>query len=251
MALYAVSDLHVLGAEDPLYRALLGILRDRAREGDTVVLAGDLFDLFVGNKQVFTGRYKEFFSELEAAGRRGVKIHYIEGNHDFHLRGAFAKLPGFTLHSREFELELGGRRFFFAHGDLVDRKDYGYRALRAVFRSPVMKAAVSVMPDKWVEWVGAKTAGVSKGREHRQFTQLPPGRLEYLRNTYRSFAAERLANGYDFVVMGHCHDLDEKSFVIGSRSGQYINVGYPRAHGSFLSWAPGDERIQRERLPEV
>jgi UDP-2,3-diacylglucosamine hydrolase len=249
MALYAVSDLHIRGAEDPLYRSLLSLLRDRAQEGDTVVLAGDLFDLFVGNKQVFVARYREFLDELSAAGRRGVTIHYIESNHDFHLRGAFAGIPRFALHSREFDLEIGGHRFFFAHGDLVDRKDYGYRALRLFFRSPLMKAAVALMPDAMVEWVGARSASVSKGREHRQPTQLPPGRLEYLRNTYRSFAAERLARGYDFVVMGHCHDLDEKSFVIGSRQGQYINVGYPRAHGSFLSWAPGDERIQRERLP--
>jgi UDP-2,3-diacylglucosamine hydrolase len=250
MSLYAVSDLHVQGSDDPLYRSLLSLLRDRAREGDTVVLAGDLFDLFVGNKQVFTERYREFFRECEAAGHRGVTIHYVEGNHDFHLREAFAGLPGFHLHSREFDLELGGRKFFFAHGDLVDRKDYGYRALRVAFRSRLMKAAFAAMPDRMLEWVGEQTARRSKGRDYRHpSAKLPPGRLEYLRNTYRSFAAERLAHGYDFVVMGHCHDLDEKSFVIGSRAGQYINVGYPRAHGSFLSWSPGDERIQREKLP--
>ena len=73
--------------------------------------------------------------------------------------------------------------------------------------------------------------------------------MERLRNLYRSYAAERIARGCDFVVMGHCHDLDEKSFVIDGRPGQYVNVGFPRAHGSFLSWSPGDERIQRERLP--
>jgi UDP-2,3-diacylglucosamine hydrolase len=249
MALYAVSDLHILGAEDPLYRSLLALLRDRAREGDTVVLAGDVFDLFVGNKRVFAERYREFFAALRETGARGVRIHYIEGNHDFHLRRAFDGIPGLELHAREFGLETGGRRFFFAHGDLVDRKDYGYRALRLFFRSPLMKAALAVMPCSMVEWVGARAAAASKGRAHRLPTQLSAGRLESLRNAYRSFAAERLARGYDFVVMGHCHDLDEKSFVIGSRSGQYINVGYPRAHGSFLSWAPGDERIQRERLP--
>src|SRR3954471_11028327 len=102
MALYAVSDTHIWGPEDPLFRSLLRLLRDRAEAGDTVVLAGDLFDLFVGNKRVFLERYREFLTELEAAGRRGVRIHYIEGNHDFHLRGVFARIPGFALHSRDF-----------------------------------------------------------------------------------------------------------------------------------------------------
>jgi UDP-2,3-diacylglucosamine hydrolase len=251
MALLAVSDLHIEGPGDPLYRSLLRLLRDRARESDTVVLAGDLFDLFVGNKQVFLEKYREFFSELEAAGRRGARIHYIEGNHDFLLKGAFARIPGLQLHSSDFELELDGRRFFFSHGDLVDRKDYGYRFLRVMFRSPLMKALVAVVPGAWLEWVGHRSSQASRESKPRLPAQLPTGRLEYLRNTYRSFAAERLARGCDFVVMGHCHDLDEKNFVIDGRGGQYVNVGYPRVHGSFLSWNPGDERIQRERLPEA
>jgi UDP-2,3-diacylglucosamine hydrolase len=251
MALYAVSDTHITGPGDPLFRSVLTILRDRARAGDTVVLAGDLFDLVVGRKRVFMERYREFFSELEAAGRRGVRVHYIEGNHDFHLRGVFTKVPGFVLHGREFELVLGGKKFFFAHGDLVDRNDYGYRALRLFFRSPIMKAAFALMPGSVLEWIGYHSARASKGAKYRLPAQLPTGRMEYLRTTYRSFAAERMARGADFVVMGHCHDLDEKSFVIGTRQGQYVNVGFPRVHGSFLSWSPGDERIQREKLPEA
>ena len=161
----------------------------------------------------------------------------------------FGKIPGLVVHRREFELELAGRRFFFAHGDLVDRKDYGYLALRAFFRSPLMRAFVAVMPGGVIDWIGHSSSRASSGAKPRLPAQLPQGRLEYLRNIYRSYAAERLAHGCDYVVMGHCHDLDEKSFVIGGRSGQYVNVGYPRAHGSFLSWAPGDENIQREKLP--
>ena len=131
----------------------------------------------------------------------------------------------------------------------MDRNDYGYRALRIFFRSPLMKAAFALMPGGMLEWIGRQSARVSKGTKYRLPAQLPPGRMEYLRNIYRSYAAERLAHGADYVVMGHCHDLDEKSFVIGARQGQYVNVGFPRVHGSFLSWSPGDERIQREKLP--
>jgi hypothetical protein len=51
--------------------------------------------------------------------------------------------------------------------------------------------------------------------------------------------------------MGHCHDLDEMQFNIGGRPGQYINIGYPRAHGSYVSWNVGDPVIAREKMPEV
>lgn len=250
MPLYAISDLHVRGPDDPLYRSLLLLLKDRARAGDTVVLAGDLFDLYVGNKRIFRERYREFFEAATEAGGRGVGMHYIEGNHDFQLKGAFSGVPGMTVHSLDFELKIEGKRFYFSHGDLVDPKDYGYRALRLFFRSPFMRAFVALVPDSWVEWIGQTSSRRSRDAKPRLPASLPRERLEYLRNTYRSYAADRLAQGADFVVMGHCHDLDEKCFVIDGRPAQYVNVGFPRVHGSFLSWSPGEERIVRERLPE-
>src|SRR4051812_19466072 len=113
MSLFAVSDLHIWGPDDPLYRSLLALLNERAGAGDVVVLAGDLFDLFIGGKKIFRDRYSEFFEALATAGQRGVEVHYIEGNHDFLLRRAYAGIPGLRIHVREVSLELSGRRFFF------------------------------------------------------------------------------------------------------------------------------------------
>lgn len=244
-----VSDLHIWGPEDPLYRSLLSLLKEKAQPGDTVVLAGDVFDLFVGNKKLFLERFSEFFSALRACGERGVRLHYIEGNHDFHLRGAFAGIPGFQVHSHHVALELGEKRFFVAHGDTVDRSDYGYRALRVFFRSPVMKALVYALPGSWLDKIGKESSRKSRGAKPLLPVELPIDRIERLRRIYRNFAVERMSEGYDFVVLGHCHDLDQASFKIGARSGQYVNVGYPRVHGSFLSWGPNEAEINREPMP--
>jgi len=211
-------------------------------------MAGDIFDLFVGNKRIFKQRYSLFLDSVFAACKRGVNVHYIEGNHDFLMRRVFSGVPCFHWYASHFRLGIGGREFFFAHGDLVDNQDYGYRFLRAFFRSLFMRLFVWLAPDSWIEWIGNSSSRASKGRKPRLPTGLPAERVQYLRNVYRSYAAERLAEGCDFVVMGHCHDLDEKSFLIDGREGQYVNIGYPRAHGSFLSWNEGDEKIRRERL---
>lgn len=246
MSLFAVSDLHVSGADDPLYSSLLALLNERAARGDVVVLAGDLFDLFVGNKKIFCDRYAGFFCALKEAGQRGVEIHYIEGNHDFLIRRAFSGIPGLHVHTHDVSLELDGRRFFFAHGDTADRRDYRYLALRLFLRSPILKAFVALAPGSLVDRIGR--GGSYRSRKGRP-AEFPPGRMERLRKIYRSYAAEKLTQGYDFVVLGHCHDLDEMNFQIGGRAGQYVNIGFPRAHGSFVSWQPGEERIQREKLP--
>jgi UDP-2,3-diacylglucosamine hydrolase len=249
MSLYAVSDLHVRGPDDPIYRSLLTLLNERAASGDVVVLAGDLFDLFVGNKKIFKDRYGEFYAALQSAGARGVEVHYIEGNHDFLIHKAFAGIPGLRIHPREVSLEIGGRKFFFAHGDMADRKDYRYRALRLFLRSPILRTFVALAPGELVDRIGRGSSDRSQKYRPRLPSELPLGRMESLRKVYRSYAAEKIAQGYDFVVLGHCHDLDEMSFQIGGRPGQYVNIGFPRAHGSFVSWQPGEERILREAMP--
>lgn len=248
MSLLVVSDLHISGTEDPLYHSLLSLLEKKAQKGDTVVLAGDLFDLFVGPKTIFTKTYSRFIQALEECGRRGVDCHYIEGNHDFHLDRVFRGMSHVKVYPKEFSLLLHQKRFYFAHGDLVLKNDYGYRVLRLLFRSKIMKVLFRVAPGKWVASFGNMSSRTSKKRHRR--SPMAIERLEEIRRSYRSYAAERLAEGFDFVVMGHCHDLDEMSFQIGGRKGQYVNVGYPRNHGSFVSWNPGDEKMQRERLPE-
>lgn len=249
MRLIVVSDLHIWGPEDPMYDALIRLLEQEAQSADTVILAGDLFDLFVGHKEIFLSRYQKFFDALKGASGRGVVVHYIEGNHDFLMRKAFRGIPNVKLHSREVTVEMGGKRFFVAHGDLVNSSDYSYRALRSFFRSPVMKAFVSLAPGKLLDVIGQTSSRRSRSRKPLLSAHLPTERMQKLRLVYRNYAAERLSEGFDFVVLGHCHDLDEKQFRIGGRCGQYINVGYPRVHGSFLSWTPEDEVIQRQPLP--
>ena len=101
----------------------------------------------------------------------------------------------------------------------------------------------------WLDWFGKTSSAVSRTRKPVLPASLSTEKIERLRKLYRSFAADQIKQGYDYVVMGHCHDLDEMCFHVDGRPGQYINVGYPRVHGSFLSWNSGDEKIQREALP--
>lgn len=248
MNLRVVSDLHIWGAEDPLYRALISLLSEKASAEDVVVLAGDIFDLFVGAKSIFTGQYAEFIRAVQDAGSRGVQIHYIEGNHDFQLESVFAQDRSLQLHAESVSLSLEGKRFFIAHGDLADREDRAYRFLRGALRSVPMKWVIRLVPDRLVDRVGKRSSQYSRGKKATLVEELPIEKRERLRTAYRSYAAERLCEGFDFVILGHCHDLDEKLFRLDGREGQYINVGYPRAHGSYLRWQSGESKVFREKL---
>jgi UDP-2,3-diacylglucosamine hydrolase len=249
MRFHVVSDLHIKGSDDPIYRSLLWLIRERARPGDVLVLAGDLFDLFVGGKKIFLKRYHDFFVALRDAGARGTRIHFIEGNHDFLIKHAFHGVHNLTLHSHHVSLEEGDKRFFIAHGDTADIKDYKYRALRIFFRSPIMRTFVTLAPGRLIDMIGQWSSQHSRGLKPLLFERLSIKHMERLRKTFRSYAAEKLTEGYDYVILGHCHDLDEMKFKFGNKLGQYVNVGYPRVHQSYLEWSPGDPYIQRTILP--
>jgi UDP-2,3-diacylglucosamine hydrolase len=175
----------------------------------------------------------------------GIEIHYIEGNHDFLIHRVFKNSERVRVYPKSASILLGQKRFFFAHGDTVDQEDIGYRFLRGFLRSPIAKLALAVVPGVVVDQIGRTSAKKSRCRSQH----LSLDRREILRKKFRSFAADRMREGHDFVVMGHCHDLDQMSFIVDGRKAQYINVGFPREHGSMLSWTPGDETIEREKLP--
>lgn len=247
MRLLAISDIHIKDERDPLYASTIRLI-ESTQKGDVLVLGGDIFELFVGKKQVFLERFSKFLAAVRAACHRAVEVHYIEGNHDFQLKEVYGDIPGVQLHELEFSKEINGKRFYFAHGDLADRRDYGYRFLRGFFRSLPFRAFVKVAPDRWIEAIGAGLGDQSRMGRPKSVMDYPGEKLEKLRTTYRNFAAEKVRQGFDFVVLGHCHDLDQKVFQIDGRKCQYINIGFPRIHGSFISWSPGADWIEREAL---
>lgn len=244
MRVLVVSDLHIWGADDPLYASLLQLARSLRRD-DTFVLAGDIFDVFVAKKKVFLAPYQEFWKALGDAVRAGAEVHYIEGNHDFHMKSALRKIHGLHVHGRDVKFQRKGKRFLIAHGDLADSRNRKYRALRILFRSPVMKLVVNASPGSLVKNVGERMSRFSRGRKPLLPQDLPAESLKELRKRYRNFAAERALEGFDFIIMGHCHDLDEMHFQVSGKTVQYVNVGYPRVHRSYLEWTPEDSKIRR------
>ncbi len=245
MQLLVFSDLHILDKNDPIYQKLLERLKNKISGGDILVFAGDIFDLFIGGKKIFRARYQDFFEILSTLKKKGVEIHYIEGNHDFLMKNIFC--DG-RLYARDFELTLEGKKFYFAHGDLVKTNDLRYRMVRSFLRSSAMKGFVYCAPDGLVDWIGKNWSRHSRTGKIFRFEDMPQDRAEKIRLEFRNFASEKIKQGFDFVVMGHCHDKDEMVLSSGEKNAQYINMGYPKVHGSYLTWSPGDPLICRENF---
>lgn len=234
------SDLHLQNPLDPLYPLFLKALNAPQNELDAVVLAGDIFDLFVGKNEHFYRENRDFFSQIETLVKRNVHVYYIEGNHDFHLQEKFTS-HGIRLHDESIVLSfMNQKKIFIAHGDLVDLSDDGYLRLRTFFRSSAVKWLVNHLPIKAVTFVADRLSREPAARTH----ELPENWLEAdrsrLRSIFHDFARQKNQQGYDYVVLGHCHDLDElKPF--------YFNMGYPPVHRQFLYYESiSDSLIRRQ-----
>lgn len=244
MKLVAISDIHIENTSDPIYEPVRDLVKREVDGRTCLVFAGDIFDFWVGDQRSLSRRYGEFLELLREKARAGAEIHYIEGNHDFHLKKAFRSISNIRVHAREISIDLGGKKLYVAHGDLVDRGDVGYLALRAFFRSPVIRLAARALPDRAVEAIGDTSARASR-KVNPRVAEEGSERLERTRRLFRNFAVEKIKQGYDYVILGHCHDSDEIKFRLGDREGQYLNVGYPKAHRKFIRWAPGDSFMEK------
>jgi len=210
-----------------------------------MVFAGDIFDLMVGSKEIFRQQYNLFFEMLATLGTQGVHLHYIEGNHDFHISGLFSKKPKVQVHLENVSLELDGKRFFVSHGDTANRADRKYLAYRRVMRSVPVHLLAQALPGRLVQKMGSRLSQASRSRGDRLEYCATGEAAERLRAIYRSYAVEKMQEGYDFVVLGHCHDRDEMRFSIGERTAHYMNVGYPPTHRSVVGWVSGSDRLIR------
>lgn len=229
--LWVFSDLHLSESEAPLYRSFIRTLDEPDSSNDVVVFAGDIFEIFVGNSAFFKKKHQLFFQALQALHRKNVKLYYIQGNHDFHLRDVFSECSVEVLDS---ELILG--KIYIAHGDLVDQGDRGYLWMRKLFRSPFTHVAVRLLPGRIIQQF-AETIARSDEQKERDLSS-KPGEVPAVRPLYRAFAEEKKRQGFDFVILGHCHDLDDLQPF-------YFNMGYPPVHRQFLFYTAESNSFRR------
>lgn len=241
---FAISDIHITNSKDPAYSKLIDLIH-KTVPGDVFYLGGDIFDFLVGDQPALRHEYSQFFSLIVDKKKSGVRFLYVEGNHDFHLDFLADEIE---VSSESFSLDFGGKRFYLAHGDLVDQEDKKYLILRSIFRSAFIRFTARALPDRAVLWVGDKASEASRNRNPRLLDERGPESLERIRKKFRRFSEDKIKEGFHFVVLGHCHDLDEKEFNSSSGQGHYMNIGYPKKHGRYVYWEPGLTRLERREF---
>lgn len=221
---YFISDCH-LGygtdreADRARERRLLVVLEkiaDEAKSGDAagLFIVGDLFDSWFEYRQVIPKRHIRTIAML-AKIREYIPVEYLMGNHDFGHKEYFEKELNIPIHSGDIEKVLNGKRFYIAHGDGKALNDRGYIILRSVLRNKFLLWGYSWLhPDIGI-WIAERMSGGSRAyTDNRDALQKQDG--------LRIYAEKKIAEGFDFVIMGHRHKVE---VIDIEGKGTYINLG--------------------------
>lgn len=225
-----VADCH-LDVHIPDQQRFASFLDRFPDEAQTLVLMGDLFNLWVAFENYEEDYHRDVLDSLARARARGVKILFIEGNREFFVAGG-PRASVFDEASAEVrDFAYGSRKLCLMHGDTVNLEDRRYLRWRAFSRGSFMKSLVRLLPG-WLGRALARSAEKSMRGTNRQYKKhFPEGACQ-------ARALEVFEKGADTLIMGHFHEEhvfihQDGSFV--SHEGDRIKPGGSPLLGTLIT----------------
>lgn len=215
--IYFISDLH-LGLEprdkdiykENLLLKFLSVIKD---DCEKLFIVGDLFDYWFEYKTVIPKYFYRTLSAFYDFKEQGIDIEYIMGNHDFGHVDFFENELGITVHKEDMEYDLKGKKFFISHGDGKSNKDWGYKILKKILRSPV---------SLWIYLKLHPNLGIGLASNSSKSSRKYTSTKRYgITDGMKEFAFDKIDEGFDYVVMGHRH----KAELTVHNHGYYANLG--------------------------
>ena len=227
--IYFASDVH-LGLEkfgaslkrEKHFVAWLESIRHKAQE---IYLLGDIFDFWFEYKQVVPRGHTRLLGKLAEIADSGVPIHFFTGNHDLWVFDYLAEELGVIVHTKPYETELYGKKFFLAHGDGLGPGDAGYKRLKKIFTNKLAQWAFRWLhPDLGMAFGHAWSR---KRRYHEKQSVFLGEDQEWL----VLFSRQKLQmHSFDYFIFGHRHIPIQLKIA---DSAVYVNLGDWLSHFTY------------------
>lgn len=194
-------------------------------------IVGDLFDFWFDYGSVVPKHHFRTLAALKRLQDRGIHITYLMGNHDFGHNSFFHDELGIQVERGDVEANINGVRVYIAHGDGKAKNDQGYLVLRTVLRNRFAQWAYRLLhPDLGI-WLASRTS--HRSRDYTSSKEY--GSADGL----QEFAKVKLDEGFDFVVMGHRHQVARQKFG----RGEYVNLGHWINLDPYYAWFSSDNEM--------
>lgn len=193
-----ISDVH-LGTYGCHAQELNNYLK--SIEPRTLVLNGDIFDMWNFKKSYFPKEHMEVVRRILKMAVNGTKVYYLTGNHDDVLR-KFGELSMGLIHLRnKLVFQVDGKTHWVFHGDVFDPSVQRAKWLAKLGGQGYdLLIRINRLINRTRQFIGLKPASFSA-----RVKKGVKGAVRFIgdfENTAIEMAAE---NGYDCVICGHIH----------------------------------------------
>jgi UDP-2,3-diacylglucosamine hydrolase len=199
-----LGDVH-LDRDDPDVEPFCRMLEAVTRDAGMLVLAGDLFNLWIAGSGPEPGHIRPVLDCLRSIRRSGVAVHYLEGNRDYFIREQYEGDVFDSVAENGLLVAVGGLKVFSIHGDLANPDDRQYRNWRRFSRSLPVRLLVRAIPHRL-------RISLAERMESSMRSSNLAYKQRFPEQAVRAYAAGPFQDGADLVVLGHFHiekDLPE------------------------------------------
>ena len=198
MSVALIADAHLAGAGGSAVELVAQLEALPSKGCHRLVLMGDVFRVWVGNRRFETDAIRRVFDSLLALSRLGLHIDYVEGNRDFFLAGS-PYAGAFASVGTEVSIETDSCRYLAVHGDGLNPGDRQYLFWRWLSKSRLSRALIMHLPTSMARWaLNSTESGLARTNfKHRR---------EVPHEAISRYAEARLSEGYDSLVLGHFHE---------------------------------------------
>lgn len=213
-----LSDMH-LGTYGCHARELLQYLK--SIKPGTVVLNGDIIDIWAFSKRYFPVTHIEIVKHIIGWIAADVPVYYLPGNHDEMLR----KFKDFQLGSlkiaNKLSLKLDGKNVWIFHGDVFDvAMKHSKWLAKLGGKGYDLLILLNRMVNFALEKMGSEKISFSK-----KIKNSVKSAVSFISDFEKTVCEIALENDYGFVVCGHIHQPCIKTLETAKGTVVYMNSG--------------------------
>ena len=214
-----ISDVH-LGTFGCHANELVQYLR--SIQPETLVLNGDIVDIWQFNKRYFPQSHMQVIKEIFSLLSLGTKVVYITGNHDEIMRRYSDLTIGQLQLTDKWVLELDGKKIWIFHGDVFDRTTKGSAKIIAKLGGYGYDLLILInrFINHLLQLIGREKMSLSKKVKNGVKKA-----VSWIGNFEQTAAELAIENGYEYVICGHIHQPQQRIVKTEKGSVVYLNSG--------------------------
>ena len=223
-----ISDLHLSSERPAITRLFLRFLRERAVQGDSLYILGDLFDAWVGDDDT-RPPIPELLAAMKQLSAAGTGLYFMSGNRDFLVGDLFAANTGCCLLPDTHVLCLAGSQALLMHGDLLCSDDREYQEWRKQLRNPAFIGGFLSKPIGERIAIAAEYRKLSGEAISLKAADIVDVNQTTVENSMREAQAQLLIHGHTHRPANHRFDLD------GAAANRMVLPEWQDNAGGYLS----------------